>query len=189
MSDPQPEPTPVEVAHGELVDSPLPTGSAPAGAPDGASEPEQEERREAVEEPAKVMRIGSMIKQLLEEVRSAELDGPARARLREIYDTSVRELGSALSPDLREELERVAIPFGDGEAPSDAELRVVQAQLVGWLEGLFHGIQATVFAQQAAARHQLEDLRRQLPPGAGPPAEGGAPQAASEADMRSGTYL
>ena len=188
---PRPEPVATEVAHGELVDPPAAVGNTPASgaSPDAGSEPEQEERRESVEEPAKVMRIGSMIKQLLEEVRSAELDGPARARLREIYDTSVRELGSALSPDLREELERVAIPFGDGEAPSDAELRVVQAQLVGWLEGLFHGIQATVFAQQAVARHQLEDLRRQLPPGSGPSAEGGPPQAAPDADVRSGTYL
>ncbi|MCB0961971.1 MAG: DUF2587 domain-containing protein, partial [Acidimicrobiales bacterium] len=102
------------------------------------------ERREAVEEPAKVMRIGSMIKQLLEEVRAAELDGPARDRLKAIYDTSVQEVGAALSEDLREELERVTIPFG-GNDPTDAELRVAQAQLVGWLEGLFHGIQATLF--------------------------------------------
>lgn len=175
MSDPQPAPEPGEVAHGELVD---PTPEPPAEAVE-----DQEDRREAVEEPAKVMRIGSMIKQLLEEVRSAELDGPARARLREIYDTSIQELGSALSTDLREELERVAIPFGDEETPSDAELRVVQAQLVGWLEGLFHGIQATVFAQQMAARQQLEDLRRQLP------SEGGPAGAAEAKDARSGTYL
>jgi len=135
-----------------------------------------------------------MIKQLLEEVRSAELDDPARERLREIYDTSVQELGSALSPDLREELERVAIPFGEADTPSDAELRVVQAQLVGWLEGLFHGIQATLFAQQMAARNQLEDMRRQLPGMAGPGGPGGQPGQArpgapSDGDVRSGTYL
>lgn len=147
-------------------------------------EPEAEERREAVEEPAKVMRIGSMIKQLLEEVRSAELDGPARARLKEIYDTSVKEVGAALSPDLREELERVAIPFGGDAAPSDAELRIAQAQLVGWLEGLFHGIQATLFAQQMAARNELEGMRRQLPPG-----QGGGPAGAPGGDVRPGTYL
>ena len=113
------------------------------------------ERREAVEEPAKVMRIGSMIKQLLEEVRTVALDEPARDRLKEIYDTSIKELGTAVSPDLRDELERVTIPFG-GQHPTDAELRVAQAQLVGWLEGLFHGIQATLFAQQMAARSQME---------------------------------
>lgn len=145
--------------------------------------PEPDERREAVEEPAKVMRIGSMIKQLLEEVRNAELDGPARLRLKEIYDTSVQELSSALSPDLREELERVAIPFGDGDTPSDAELRVVQAQLVGWLEGLFHGIQATLFAQQMAARNQLDGMRQQIGPGDVP--VGGA----NVEDGRPGTYL
>ena len=93
----------------------------------------------------------------------------ARGRLKEVYDTSITELGSALSPDLRDELHRVAIPFNEGEEPSDAELRIAQAQLVGWLEGLFHGIQATLFAQQMAARSQLEDMRRQLPPGAAGP--------------------
>ncbi len=189
MSDPGSNPSssapdeavPAEpIARGELVD-PI---EAPAG---GTAEVD---RREAVEEPAKVMRIGSMIKQLLEEVRNAELDDPARDRLKEIYDTSVQELGSALSPDLREELERVAIPFGEGDTPSDAELRVVQAQLVGWLEGLFHGIQATLFAQQMAARNQLEDMRRQLPgmvatPG-GPVGPGGDD---GSGDSRPGTYL
>lgn len=145
--------------------------------------PEAEERREAVEEPAKVMRIGSMIKQLLEEVRNAELDGPARQRLKEIYDTSVQELGSALSPDLQEELQRVVIPFDEGDEPSDAELRVVQAQLVGWLEGLFHGIQATLFAQQMAARNQLDGMRHQIGPGQVP--VGGA----NVEDGRTGTYL
>ncbi|QXC62257.1 bacterial proteasome activator family protein [Aquihabitans sp. G128] len=181
MSDAQPATTPeAEVARGELVEP---------GADGATVEPAEEERREAVEEPAKVMRIGSMIKQLLEEVRTAELDGPARTRLKEIYDTSVQELGTALSPDLREELERVTIPFG-GAQPSDAELRVAQAQLVGWLEGLFHGIQATLFAQQMAARNQLEDMRRQLGPGGGGPG-GGQPGMASagDGDARPGTYL
>jgi Protein of unknown function (DUF2587) len=122
---------------------------------------------EAVEQPAKVMRIGSMIKLLLEEVRQSELDEASRDRLREIYDTSVTELAGALSPDLRDELGRLAHPFKDSTAPSEAELRVAKAQLVGWLEGLFHGIQATLFAQQMAARAQLEELqRRGLPPGA-----------------------
>jgi len=147
-------------------------------------------RREAVEEPAKLMRIGSMIKQLLEEVRSADLDEAARGRLKEIYETSLEELGSALSEDLRAELDRVAIPFGDDSAPSDAELRVAQAQLVGWLEGLFHGIQATLFAQQMAARAQLEDMRRQLPPGAeGAMGPQQGPGGRAEPGPGPGTYL
>lgn len=118
----------------------------------------------SVDEPAKVLRVGTMIRQLLDEVRQTDLDEPSRERLREIYETSIREVGQAVSPDLRDELDRLASPFGDG-TPSDAELRVAQAQLVGWLEGLFHGIQATLFAQQMAARSQLEDMRRRLPPG------------------------
>jgi hypothetical protein len=123
--------------------------------------------RESVEQPAKVMRIGSMIKQLLDEVRQAPLDEASRSRLREIYDTSIAELADGLSPDLREELSRMALPFGPDEIPSEGELRVAQAQLVGWLEGLFHGIQATLFAQQMAARAQLEQMRqRSLPAGA-----------------------
>jgi hypothetical protein len=123
--------------------------------------------REVVDQPAKLMRIGSMIKQLLEEVRQAPLDEASRARLREIYDTSVTELAEGLSPDLREELGRMTSPFGPDEVPSEGELRIAQAQLVGWLEGLFHGIQATIFAQQMAARAQLEQMRqRSLPAGA-----------------------
>jgi hypothetical protein len=126
--------------------------------------------REVVEQPAKVMRIGSMIKQLLDEVRQSPLDEKARTRLAEIYETSVRELADGLSPDLREELGRMSMPLGEG-VPSEAELRVAQAQLVGWLEGLFHGIQATLFAQQVAAQNQLQQIRqRGLPAGeaAGP---------------------
>ncbi|MFM1837931.1 MAG: proteasome activator [Ilumatobacteraceae bacterium] len=117
---------------------------------------------ETVQEPAKVMRIGSMIKGLLEEVRQMQLDVPSRERLAEIYERSVVELADAISPDLKEELQMLALPFREGDVPSDAELRVAKAQLVGWLEGLFHGIQATLFAQQLAARQQLEQMR-QLP--------------------------
>ena len=153
----------------------IPTEPAVAGTsedPEGAEDPEASE---FVSEPAKVMRVGSMIKQLLEEVRTTTLDEPSRIRLREIYDTSITELGSALSPDLRAELERLAFPFvGDG-TPTEIELRLAQAQLVGWLEGLFHGIQATLFAQQMAARQQLENMRGELPRG---------PQ-----EERPGTYL
>jgi hypothetical protein len=124
---------------------------------------------EQVEQPAKVMRIGSMIKQLLEEVRAAPLDDASRNRLREIHESSIRELGQGLAPELRDELERLSLPFSEDVTPSDAELRIAQAQLVGWLEGLFHGIQTALFAQQMAARVQLEQMRRGLPPGAMPP--------------------
>jgi hypothetical protein len=169
---------PGEVAHGELL-------SGPDGGP---AEPKP--RQESVEEPAKVMRIGAMIKQLLEEVRGVALDEPARDRLREIHERSVTELGSALSPDLRDELARVSFPFGDGETPSEGELRIAQAQLVGWLEGLFHGIQATLMAQQMATRAQLEDMRRQLPPGASGAQGPGPGQPGGPADGdRPGTYL
>ncbi|MFI6563883.1 bacterial proteasome activator family protein [Streptomyces sp. NPDC050534] len=123
---------------------------------------------EQVEQPAKVMRIGSMIKQLLEEVRAAPLDEASRARLKDIHRSSVKELEDGLAPELVEELERLSLPFRDDGTPSDAELRIAQAQLVGWLEGLFHGIQTTLFAQQMAARAQLEQMRRALPPGVGP---------------------
>src|SRR3954463_8077808 len=128
-----------------------------------------------VEQPAKVMRIGTMIKQLLEEVRAAPLDEASRARLREIHRSSIKELESGLAPELREELERLSLPFSDDSIPSDAELRIAQAPLVGWLEGLFHGIQTALFAQQMAARAQLEEMRRRaLPPGVGGPPD--APQ-------------
>jgi hypothetical protein len=120
---------------------------------------------EMVEQPAKVMRVGSMIRQLLEEVRAAPLDEKSRARLKAIHESSIKELEDGLAPELTEELERLSLPFAEGEVPSEAELRVAQAQLVGWLEGLFHGIQTTLFAQQMAARAQLEQMRRALPPG------------------------
>ncbi len=120
-----------------------------------------------VEQPAKVMRIGAMIRQLLEEVRSAPLDEAGRTRLREIHQASIKELEQGLAPELVEELERLSLPFSE-QTPSESELRIAQAQLVGWLEGLFHGIQTAVYAQQMAARAQLEQIRRALPPGAGP---------------------
>lgn len=133
---------------------------------------DQEEARsvaDQVEHPAKVMRIGSMIRQLLEEVRSAPLDEASRARLREIHASSIKELEDGLAPELIEELERLSLPFDENDLPSEAELRVAQAQLVGWLEGVFHGIQTTLFAQQMAARAQLEQMRRALPGGMAPP--------------------
>lgn len=153
---------------GEII---LPSDEVPSSPPaDG------EHARESVSEPAKVMRVGSMIKQLLEEVRSTQLDEASRERVKEIYETSVRELASALSPDLQQELDRLTPPFDDGEVPSESELRVAKAQLVGWLEGLFHGIQATLFAQQVAARQQLDGMRGQLPPGVEPDRGGPAGQ-------------
>lgn len=123
---------------------------------------------EMIGEPAKVMRIGTMIKQLLEEVRAAPLDEASRVRLKEIHARSIKELEEGLTPDLRDELERLSLPFTEDSIPSDGELRIAQAQLVGWLEGVFHGLQTALFAQQMAARSQLEQMRRgQLPPGHG----------------------
>jgi hypothetical protein len=121
-----------------------------------------------VNQPAKVMRIGNMIRQLLEEVRAAPLDEASRVRLKEIHAASVRELESGLSPELVDELERLTLPFTESEVPSESELRIAQAQLVGWLEGLFHGIQTALVAQQMAANAQLEQMRRALPQGSTP---------------------
>jgi hypothetical protein len=137
-----------------------------------------EEFEETVQHPGKVMRIASMARQLLEEVRQAQLDQASRTRMREIYETSVQELAEVLSPDLRDELARLSLPF-DQHAPSEAELRVAHAQLVGWLEGLFHGIQAMLFAQQMESRQRLEEMRRRSLP---------RPQAEGEPG-RPGTYL
>ena len=137
------------------------------------SEEEQTNPADLVEQPAKVMRIGSMIKNLLEEVRNAPLDEAGRTRLAEIHKRSIKELKAGLASELVEELDRIALPFSEA-APSDAELRIAQAQLVGWLEGLFHGIQTALFAQQMAAQQQLQGMRRALPPGH-PAAEHGEP--------------
>ncbi|MEU9836011.1 bacterial proteasome activator family protein [Streptosporangium sp. NPDC048047] len=146
--------------------------------PQGAQVEQDGEGRsvaDLVEQPAKVMRIGSMIRQLLEEVRAAPLDEASRKRLKEIHQSSIKELEDGLAPELVEELERLSLPFADtdGTPPSDAELRVAHAQLVGWLEGLFHGIQTTLFAQQMAARAQLENMRRALPGGVSLQQDGG----------------
>ena len=141
-----------------------PDGIAVGGSEEGDANPSERPITEMVEQPAKVMRIGSMIRQLLEEVKSAPLDEKSRARLKEIHQNSIKELEDGLAPELVAELERLSLPFED-DTPSEAELRVAQAQLVGWLEGLFHGIQTTLFAQQMAARAQLEQMRRALPPG------------------------
>ena len=138
---------------------------------------------ETVDHPAKVMRIGAMMKQLLEELRTMELDEPSRHRLRDIYETSVNELGGALSPDLQEELDRLALPFSAEETPTAAELQIAKAQLVGWLEGLVQGMQAMLFAQQMAAQQQLQGLRGQIGRG------GGEESVGEPAETRPGTYL
>ena len=183
MSEPSPESSnPESHSHPRVV----------VVGPDGVaveSELEQSSSRERpvtemVEQPAKVMRVGSMIRQLLEEVRAAPLDEKSRARLKEIHSSSIKELEDGLAPELIDELERLSLPFADDEVPSEAELRVAQAQLVGWLEGLFHGIQTTLFAQQMAARAQLEQMRRALPPGMMPQAQEG-----DELPRASGPYL
>lgn len=145
-----PDGTPIGDAAGEQgVGAPLPDG--------------QSSITDLVQQPAKVMRIGTMIRQLLEEVRSAPLDEAARSRMREIHTQSIKELEAGLAPELIEELERLSLPFTDDGAPSDAELRIAQAQLVGWLEGLFHGIQAAIFAQQVSAKAQIEQMRQNTP--------------------------
>jgi hypothetical protein len=158
---------------------------------------ELRELTDLVEQPAKVMRIGSMIRQLLEEVKSAPLDDASRNRLKEIHRASIKELESGLAPELVEELERLSLPFTEDGTPSDAELRIAQAQLVGWLEGLFHGIQTAIYAQQVSARAQFEQMRRALPGGQQPGGPGqalggqgpGVPQQTSGEEGQSGMYL
>ena len=145
-----------------------PVGTVDMSAPQSSDHGEGEDPSKLIEQPAKVMRIGSMIKQLLEEVRAAPLDEAGRQRLKEIHRRSITELEEGLAPELRDELERLSLPFDDAVTPSEPELRIAQAQLVGWLEGLFHGIQAALVAQQMAARLQLEQMRGgrpALPPG------------------------
>ncbi len=175
-------------------------GGAPQGpvaSPDGATgqEPNEKSITELVEQPAKVMRIGSMIRQLLEEVKAAPLDEASRSRLREIHRASISELEQGLAPELVEELGRLTLPFTEDSVPTDGELRIAQAQLVGWLEGLFHGIQTAIYAQQVAARAQFDQIRRALPqavagqqpgpgvPGRPPGADGGAHQRGESGGM------
>ncbi|WP_067802885.1 bacterial proteasome activator family protein [Actinomadura formosensis] len=155
----------------------------------GEGESEGKSVTEMVEQPAKVMRIGGMIRQLLEEVKAAPLDEASRARLREIHKSSIKELEDGLAPELVAELERLSLPFAEGTVPSEAELRIAQAQLVGWLEGLFHGIQTTLFAQQMAARAQLEQMRRALPAGMMPPGAEEEQQPPKHGPRSSGPYL
>jgi hypothetical protein len=172
----------------------------PDGMPATGGTPEDEESgerniTELVEQPAKVMRIGGMIRQLLEEVKSAPLDEASRTRLAGIYESSIKELEAGLAPELVEELDRLSLPFSS-DTPSEPELRIAQAQLVGWLEGLFHGIQTAIYAQQVAARAPLEQMRRALPAGMRPdegplphPGQPGRPGQPDEQGNRGGMYL
>jgi hypothetical protein len=173
-----------------------PDGMAVEGPPRTEDEHNDEPRSvtELVEQPAKVMRVANMIRQLLEEVKSAPLDEASRVRLKAIHEASIKELESGLAPELVEELERLSLDFTDDSTPTEAELRIAQAQLVGWLEGLFHGIQTALFAQQMAARQQLESMRRALPGGQQLPQEEGpfpgAPQAGNtDGPGSGGMYL
>ncbi|HET6562048.1 MAG TPA: bacterial proteasome activator family protein [Marmoricola sp.] len=199
------EPTPEQQPDAETDEDPRvviigPNGMAVSGGKSSGStegEDDDDERHvtDLVEQPAKVMRIGSMIRQLLDEVKAAPLDEASRARLASIYDSSINELKSGLAPELIEELERMSSPFAS-DTPSEAELRIAQAQVVGWLEGLFHGIQTAIYAQQMAARAQLEQMRRALPPGLAQAMEQGhgqpggpAPAEGGESHRSGGMYL
>jgi hypothetical protein len=191
MTEVQPE-TQQEETSGQTVVVVGPDGR-PVGTvsvdPDKQQEEGEGDPSRLVEQPAKVMRIGSMIKQLLEEVRAAPLDEAGRARLKEIHHRSIVELEEGLAPELRDELERLSLPFNEETTPSEPELRIAQAQLVGWLEGLFHGIQATLVAQQMATRMQLEQIRRMpaLTTGQAGPFGQGAPKPDEQSGHHAGT--
>ena len=193
MTEPRPDQTsgPDEDARVVVVGPNQMAVAVGPGGVDGEGDDQERQVTDLVEQPAKVMRIGSMIRQLLDEVKSAPVDEASRARLARIYASSIEELKSGLAPELVEELERLSSPFAS-EAPSESELRVAKAQLVGWLEGLFHGIQTAIYAQQMAARAQLEQMRRALPMGSGMPGQGpdgqpgGVPGGASGEEGRSG---
>jgi Protein of unknown function (DUF2587) len=183
-----PDPTPSGPRLVVLGQDGRPTPAEAAAGPD--REPGEGENPAAlVDQPTKVMRIGTMVKQLLEEVRSAPLDEAARTRLAEVHARSIRELEDGLSRELVEELRRLTLPLGDGATPSDAELRVAQAQLVGWLEGLFHGIQTALVAQRMASQAQLAQARHALPPGVGPAGRPGPPGHEGDVRPTPGQYL
>lgn len=178
MSD-EPTPTPAPEPEPGVVEAVPVETPADGGSQDGRA-------AETITEPAKLLRIASMVRELLDETRQASLDEAGRARLADVYHRAVGELREVLSPDLQEELGDLAPPLE--EVPSESEIRVAQAQLVGWLEGLFHGIQAAMFAQQAAARQQFEELRRRglVSQNPQPPAPGEQP---GEPPGRAGQYL
>jgi len=164
---------PVDSVPSREVLSPDQVSSAVEGAPETDSPPVETAEGADIESPGKIIRIGSMLKQLLDEVRNTELDDKAREQLGRIYENSLAQLRSALSPELADELTDLSFDFSDEAAPTDAQLRMAKAQLVGWLEGLFHGIQATLMAQQMSARQQLEGMRGEIPERSGPGVAGG----------------
>ena len=183
VSAPNPDPNP------EQAGAQHPVVVGPDGVPvaaEGLANDGDRPLHELVEQPAKVMRIGGMIRQLLEEVKSAPIDEKSRVRLREIYEQSIHELEDGLAPELVDELERLSLPFTE-DAPSEAELRIAQAQLVGWLEGLFHGIQAALYAQQVQAQSQLHNMRLALP--ASNADEGNDPATSASNSSHGGMYL
>lgn len=147
------------------------------------------ELTDLVEQPAKVMRIGSMIKQLLEEVKDAPLDEASRSQLAKIHERSVAELKDGLAPELVEELERLSLPFDNESEPSEAELRIAQAQLVGWLEGLFHGIQTALFAQQMTAKAAFEEMKQRAIGGGNPSGGQGSDDPHADQQHPTGPYL
>jgi hypothetical protein len=179
MADPDPPPVRAVPDVVEVVDGP----AADAGPPATPESADGKEPDEQVLRPTKLIRIASMVRTMLDEVRRAPLDDAGRRALREIHERSLHELEGVLSPELQQELSEVVLPFS-AETPSESELRIAQAQLVGWLEGLFHGIQATLFTQQAMAQQQFEEVRRrqalQL---------GGAPGDGSGGERAPGAYL
>lgn len=169
-ADTPPQPTTTaSQPNAEPVAQDRPEVLAPGSTTDAADGNGEQSDDETIDSPAKIIRVGSMVKQLLEEVRNTPLDEAARDHMVDIYGRSIAELQASLSPNLAEELDRLAPDFDSDEVPSEATLRIAQAQLVGWLEGLFHGIQATLVAQQMAARQQLEGVRGQLGTPGGPP--------------------
>jgi hypothetical protein len=195
MTTQQPDGTPDEPHVVVIGPGSMASVNEPSDSDDGEDTETERNITDLVEQPAKVMRIGGMIRQLLDEVKSAPLDEASRARLAGIYESSIKELEAGLAPELIEELERLSLPFSS-ETPSEAELRIAQAQLVGWLEGLFHGIQTAIYAQQVAARAQLEQMRRALPPGVMPdggpmahPGQPGQPGQPDDQGNRGGMYL
>ncbi|HET9248321.1 MAG TPA: proteasome activator [Actinomycetota bacterium] len=175
MSDPQ-----------EPAAAPPPMQAVPVDPSQAQAQPAA---TEAITEPAKLLRIASMVRELLEETRHASMDDAGRKRLVEVYHRSIEELGESVSPDLKGELQELVPPL-DG-VPTESEMRVAQAQLVGWLEGLFHGIQAAMFAQQMAARQQFEEIRRRGLMAQNPqdPQAQGGPQEPPQHAPRPGQYL
>lgn len=146
--------------------------------PDSVDEASSQEAP-PVSQPTKLIRIASMTRAMLDEARQAPLDEGGRKRLAEVHARSVEALREVLSPDLQEEFNEIMVPLNKSDA-SESEVRVAQAQLIGWLEGLFHGIQASLWSQQMQAQGQLQEMQKR--------ALGAPPQGGQENDQ-SGLYL